>query len=293
MLIRQRTILSLLSEANRLLSRTVFVKLMFLLRKETPLRNDPAFYDFLPYKYGPFSFALYRELSILRQNGYVAPEENQISLSHEMLDVVDAEIGKLPEATHEAVTSVMDRYGGLSQENLVGHVYSKYPWYASKSQLTIPRRTSFAGVERAKPAVYTAGYQGKSVDSFFNGILQRGIDVVIDVRANPISRKYGFSRRHLNEITRKLGLGYYHVPELGIPSSYRANLDGYESYQQLLNLYKHQMLPQVGVSITEVGRLMQQKPSVLVCVEKDVRCCHRSRLAEAVSRVCGLKVTHL
>lgn len=293
MLNRQKTVLGLLREANRPLSRTVFVKLSFLLHKETSLEEDPTFYDFLPYKYGPFSFTLYRELSNLRQNGYVAPEENQIALSDGTLDAIDAEIGKLPQAARAAVASVMEQYGQLSQEKLVEHVYSKYPWYATKSQLRAARLASLPVVGKAKPAVYTAGYQGKSVDSFFNDILKRGIDVVIDVRANPISRKYGFSRRHLTEITRKLGLGYYHVPELGIPSSYRANLNGYESYQRLLNLYKHEMLPQVAPSITEVARIMRQKPSVLVCVEKDVRCCHRSRLAEAVSGTSGLKVAHL
>lgn len=293
MLTRQKVVLALLREANRPLSRTVFVKLSFLLRKETSLEEDPIFYDFLPYKYGPFSFTLYRELSNLRQNGYVAPEENQIALSWEMLDVIDEEIGKLPQATRKAVASVMKQYGRLSQEKLVEHVYSRYPWYALNSQLAIRRSASCPVVEKVRLAVYTAGYQGKSTDSFFNDILKRGIDVVIDVRANPISRKYGFSRRHLNEITTKLGLGYYHVPELGIPSSYRLNLNGYESYQRLLNLYKHEMLPPLGTSIADVGRLMRQKPSVLVCFERDARFCHRSRLAEAVSRASGLKVAHL
>ena len=79
----------------------------------------------------------------------------------------------------------------------------------------------------------------------------------------------------------------------GIPGSYRANLDGYESYQRLLDLYETRMLTTVAADIATVGQLMRQTPSVLVCFEKEVRCCHRSRLAEAVSGKSGLQVIHL
>ena len=47
------------------------MKLVFLLRHETCLKDVPSFYDFVPYKFGPFSFTLYRELERLQQNGYV------------------------------------------------------------------------------------------------------------------------------------------------------------------------------------------------------------------------------
>lgn len=293
MLVRQKTVLTLLRQARKPLSPTVFVKLVFLLRNETAIQNDSTFYDFVPYKYGPFSFALYRELGSLRQNGYVTPEENQIAVSNKMLEIIEETTDRLPETTRQAVTSVVDQYGGLSQETLVKDVYSRYPWYAINSRLADAHFVHSYRPKKAKPAIYTSGYEGKSVDSFFNDLLKRGIDVVIDVRANPISRKYGFSKRHLSEITKKLGLTYYHLPNLGIPSSYRVNLNGYESYQRLLHLYEQRMLPALGVDISDVGELMRQRPSVLVCVEKDVRCCHRSRLADAVSRECGLQVAHL
>ena len=37
---------------------------MFLLRMETELKQLSSFYDFVPYKYGPYSFALYRDLTV-------------------------------------------------------------------------------------------------------------------------------------------------------------------------------------------------------------------------------------
>ena len=65
MLRRQRAILKLLSTAGGSLSATQVQKLLFLLRQETFLRSDSAFYDFLPYKYGPYSFAANREIEAL------------------------------------------------------------------------------------------------------------------------------------------------------------------------------------------------------------------------------------
>lgn len=293
MLIRQKIILSLLARAGKPLSPTVFVKLMFLLRHETELKKDRTFYDFVPYRFGPFSFALYWELGSLRQNGYVTPEEDRIALCHRTRSLAAEKTEELPASVNEAVASVVARYGRLSQRALVRDVYARYPWYATNSELPEGRSDSTICPKKVPPAVYTAGYEGKSIDAFFNELLRKGIEVVVDVRANPVSRKYGFSRKRFSDIARKLGVEYRHVPSLGIPSSARAHLSDYVSYQRLLRRYESTMLPLLNGEIGAVAQLMRERPAALVCVEKDVRCCHRSRLADAVSRENHLQVVHL
>ncbi len=293
MLIRQKTVLALLSRANKPLSPTVFVKLAFLLRQETGLKNELTFYDFVPYKYGPFSFALYRELTNLRRDGYVTPDEERVALCERTVGLSEEKIGELPAAFHEAVDQIVGRYGEKSQTELVKDVYTRYRWYATNSELTSLCPDSLVHMKKACPAVYTAGYEGKSVDAFFNYLLKNGIRLIIDVRANPVSRRYGFSKRQFSEIARRLGLDYRHMPDLGIPSKYRVDLSDFDSYQRLLKKYEQEMIPKLGDEIDEVGKLMEETPAVLVCVEKDVRCCHRSRLADAVSRKTGLEVKHI
>lgn len=293
MLMRQKTLLDMLRQAGTSLPPTVFVKLMFLLRHETVVGSDPAFYDFLPYKYGPFSFTLYRELACLRQSGHVNPEEDAISLraAHPSRDEAQA---AAPHAfVQAAVSDVLGRYGRMRQDTLIGLVYTRYPWYALNSELPQRSLASVGPPPKAAPAVYTVGYEGKSVDAFFNDLIKRGIAVVVDVRANPVSRKYGFSRMRLAEISKRLGLEYRHMPSLGIPSSARADLSDFASYQRLLHRYEHAMLPERSVDIADLGSLMRSRPSALLCVEKDVRCCHRSRLASAVAEVTGLEVVHI
>ena len=53
------------------------------------------------------------------------------------------------------------------------------------------------------------------------------------------------------------------------------------------------MLPTLEDEINQVGDLMQKLPAIFVCVEKDFKCCHRSRLAKAVSLKTGMEISHL
>ena len=117
--------------------------------------------------------------------------------------------------------------------------------------------------------------------------------MIIDVRANPFSRKYGFAQKSMRGIADKLSLEYQHFPELGIPGNLRLNLSDYNSYQQLLDLYETQLLPRCYRHVLKLSVLMKDKPSVLVCMEKDVDCCHRSRLAKAVAETSALPIVHL
>ena len=71
MLRRQRIILKLLSSAASGISATQLQKYVFLLREETFLRNDTTFYEFVPYKFGPYSFAAQREVETLTSYGYI------------------------------------------------------------------------------------------------------------------------------------------------------------------------------------------------------------------------------
>ena len=292
MLIRHRIILALLTRVPEPLTRTFFVKLVFLLRHETALKNVASFYDFVPYKYGPFSFTLYRDIELLRQDGYVTTGD-EIALCEHSLNQTQRETEKLAASMASAVSDIVDQYGARSQNILVRDIYRKYPWFALNSELPERNLVSTQHPERAKPAVYTAGYEGKSVDAFFNDLLSHGIDALIDVRANPSSRKYGFSKRRLGQLCDRLELEYRHIPSLGIPSSARVGLGSHASYQLLLSRYEQSMLPQHSAEVKELGCFMRQKPSVLVCMEKDVQSCHRSRLAKAVADSTGLEVIHL
>jgi uncharacterized protein (DUF488 family) len=292
-LTRQKILLALLGNVRGTLSPTVFVKMVFLLRQETILRSDPTFYDFVPYKFGPFSFGLYRELSLLRHQGLVSPEEDRVALSRGNGVQPCKNPQALPSAALSAVSEILTSYGDVDQETLLTMVYSRYPWYTTRTERRGFQRPPVVRACDAPHVIYTAGYEGKSVDGFLNELLKVGIEAILDVRANPISRKYGFARKSLCEIATKLGITYHHLPKLGIPSAERQHLGTSASYESLLHRYERQMLPRQHDELNGLLALLRAKPSVLVCVEKDPLRCHRERLARVAGRLSAFPIVHL
>lgn len=293
MLKRQKVILDVLREAGQPLSPIHFVKVLFLLRNEPSFCDDRTFYEFVPYRDGPFSFALYRELNALRRDGYVSDSSDKISLAGRMRTIAIQETNGLSRFERQAIARVVATNVGLPQRDLLRSVYGRFPWYAWMTEF--PELVPADAPQRpvATVAVYTVGYEGKSVDGFFNHLLASGISAIIDVRANPISRKYGFAKKSISEIARKLGLTYHHIPELGIQGSQRASLTDYRSYQRLLDRYETEMLPGCRPAVERAVDLLRQQPSAFLCMEKDVSCCHRGRLAKLAAGISNLPIIHL
>ncbi len=226
---RQRMILALLDHAGGPIQNTMLVKLAFLLREETAIGRDRTFYGFVPYKQGPFSFGLYRELEILERDGYVDRGKQSIGLAARTRKLSLDQIERLSPAQSDAVATVVKEYGSKQRTSLLRTVYSRYPWYASKSELAQYVPKDVPAPPKREPAAYTIGYEGKSVDGFFNGLLASGMEGILDVRANPVSRKYGFAKRSMSRIAEHLGLAYLHMPELGITGNHRVGLSDFDS----------------------------------------------------------------
>lgn len=293
MLNRQRLILALLDRAGGPLQHTMLVKLAFLLGQETLVEQDQSFYRFVPYRHGPFSFGLYRELDTLARDGYLARGERSVSLCDRTRRLREDQVERLSRGQAEAVESVVQRYGRRTRPALLRDVYRRYPWYAIKSELGDYLPDDLPVPARREVAAYTVGYEGKSVDEFFNDLLAAGMTGVLDVRANPVSRKYGFAKRSMSGIAESLGLSYFHLPALGITGERRTNLSDFESYQRLLDEYETTMLPQLTSEVRKAASLLRSQPLALLCMERDVRCCHRGRLADRIAEEGGLHVTHL
>ncbi|TQK97553.1 helix-turn-helix protein [Streptomyces puniciscabiei] len=72
------------------------------------------------------------------------------------------------------------------------------------------------------PGLWSAGYEGRDIDSFVASLLDSRIDVVADVRLTPISRKKGFSKTRLGQALAEAGIEYTHLRGLGNPKENRA-----------------------------------------------------------------------
>jgi len=289
MLRRQRTILRLLTTADRAVSATQLQKYVFLLREETFLGQDGAFYEFLPYKFGAYSFAAQREIEALTVYGYLDFTAHHVGIT----SLGRKEASQVDNDTSRAVLTIVSKYGKTPLKALLRDIYGRYPWYASKSELKDLVPQNAPKLKTAEIAVYTMGYEERSVDGFFNKLLRAGIRRIIDVRANPTSRKYGFARSSLSSLSGKLGLDYCHYPELGITSEKRRGVQTFSEFQELFGYYERQILPAKSDSVAKVGEMVKKIPSVLVCMEKEAVDCHRGRLAVRIAHLTGLNIVHL
>ena len=283
MFIRQKIILSLIDQMGGQTSRRLLVKLAFLLGKEARIKN---FYEFVPYHYGPFSFTLYHELEMLGRNGYILFQPSKDGIQR-FKDVV---MPPIDFALKSTIINFSEKYSTLSAETVVESVYSDYPWFTINAEAVENRRENRPN---GKCAVYTAGYEGLQIDGFLNILLEAGIERVIDVRHNPVSRRYGFHKSTLSSLCQKLNIKYRHVPEVGIPSELRANLRQPSDYIPLFQNYEREVLPAQPEAIQKIAVWIKSEPSVLVCMEANPDFCHRSHLAGQIANHTKLMIQDL
>lgn len=131
-------------------------------------------------------------LSLVRDGLLEAPNESTWRLTPAASRFHDA----LPRSLREDVSCIMEKYGQLSIERLLGSVYHRYPWFTVNSR-DVRRRTQSRPL--VDPAVYTAGYEGLSVEELLDTLMRAGVRRLLDVRANPVSRRYGFHKSTLND----------------------------------------------------------------------------------------------
>lgn len=196
----------------------------------------------------------------------------------------------LPKALRNDVSFVMEEYGRLSTDQLINAIYQRYPWFTVNSK-NILRRGQHRPV--AETAVYTMGYEGLSVEAFLDELMRSGVRRMLDVRSNPVSRRYGFHGRTLRGLCGRLGFEYLHIPELGIRSEDRRGLNSASDYEALFVDYRQEVTSRQVGAVRRVARALSQEPGVLVCMEADPSSCHRSHLAKLIAPVAELPVVHL
>lgn len=149
-----------------------------------------------------------------------------------------------------------------------------------------------AKIHDDSPAFFTIGYEGRSFEHYLNRLIRNNVRMLCDVRKNPVSRKYGFSKTTLSKALRELGVGYKHVPELGIDSEKRRGLRSQSDYNRLFDDYETSVLKQNEDTLEKIHDLFKQyKRLAITCFEADYGRCHRSRIAVALSRRPGWRFT--
>ena len=283
---RQRVLLRFLSkQANYEIGRTTLMKWLFLYSQAQV--TSVSRYDFVPYKYGPFSFEAFRDMQYTLAR-FIELGEDSVQLRRDCVAEAMEQGLRIPKRECQTVEEIWLNYHHLNQEALLDFVYSKFPWYASRSE----RVKSSLDLPIAKPAVYSVGYEGRSIDAFFTLLLSSGIQEILDVRRNAYSHKYGFLSHSLTRISSQLHIVYTHIPELGIASEFRKDLDEPGAHKRLFDQYDEDLKSKPDF-LENAARILRLRSTALLCFEAEPHLCHRSRLAVHLSAMTGLPISHL
>jgi len=289
---RQQFLLFFLKELNEPLTATEFQKLLFLYLTQ----NNLPYYEFVPYLYGGFSIQAGEDISTLQAMGWLADTNGKIQYAG---GNVLSDISLPFEGFESSISGQLPKVRG---NRLIKLVYEKYPYFAINSR-TAESIMDIEGITRinavkeqfkqTKQMLFTIGYEGISVEHYLNTLIKNDIRVLCDVRNNPLSRKFGFSKNSLQKYLGNIGIEYVHIPELGISSEKRNNLNSDDDYQNLFKNYKTSLSKRLEYLDKLHQLLVSKKRIALTCFEHDPSNCHRHVIRDFLKKTYNVETADL
>lgn len=283
---RRKILLALLETFDNKIEKISLQKLLMLVTKQ---QQKPGFY-FVPYKFGCFSFQANADLNTMIKYNQVILEGNYwVKTDNEKY------LLNLKERDRQAIRYVKLQFGSKNTDELIKYTYVKFPYFALNSTIAKERLShdEYQKVIESQPKsdkiiLYTIGYEGISLEEYLNKLILNDIKMLCDVRKNSVSMKFGFSKSQLQNACEGVGVKYVHIPELGINSDKRQELNTQTDYDNLFSLYRSETLSQTIEIQEKLLTLLQEKERIaLTCFEANIYQCHRKHLADAIVKLPG------
>lgn len=281
MFYRRKIILALIELLGGEVKKLRFQKLLFLYATK---KKEPE-YDFIPYKFGCYSYSANADMNAMVKRGILSETEDLY------VKLNQTEFYKeLKQEDQKLLQEVISDYGEMSSSALIKHTYINFPFYAIRSTIAhdvLPEKL-YERVEEAKPqyqqsALFTIGYQGISLEKYLKRLIENDVKLLVDVRKNALSMKFGFSKTLLKRYCNSVGIEYIHIPEVGIESDKRKELKTQEDYDDLFMKYRQTTLANTQDAQLKILELVKEyKRIALTCFEADPIQCHRTQLAESI-----------
>jgi len=282
MFYRRKIILALIESQNGSIEKIALQKLLFLFSKQ---QKKPE-YDFVPYHFGCFSFSASADLKAMVKHGFLNEDNKRFN----KLDKSNY-TSKLTPNDKKTLGEIKNLYGKLSGNALMKHTYLNFHYYAinSKAAKGLLNVEQYQKIIDARPfnsstILFTIGYEGISLEEYLNRLIKNDVRLLIDVRNNPMSMKFGFSKSQIQKYCESIDIDYMHIPEVGIESKQRQELNSQKEYDNLFKIYKATTLTKTEFYQEQILKLLEKKKRVaLTCFEANICQCHRKHLAEAIT----------
>lgn len=287
---RRKYILALIQEFGGSLDNLNLQKLLFLATR----KQDKKAFDFVPYKYGCFSFQANQDLSTMIKLGNVEKDDKKWNC----IDKTNYK-SQLKREDIASLNWTYNAYADFTAEDLIKETYRKYPFFAIKSRIAkrVLTNEELAKVNAQKrkydePMFFTIGYEGITLETYLNKLIINDVRLLVDVRKNSFSMKYGFSKSQLQNACEGLDIEFIHIPQLGIESQERKELHSLVDYKNLFDNYKKTTLKENKDYLVELKELCEKHKRVAItCFEKEVCMCHRGVVAKELGNLKGWNIT--
>lgn len=148
-----------------------------------------------------------------------------------------------------------------------------------------------SGLRTGPGTIYTIGYEGRTPEAFSLDLETNGIRRLIDVREIAFSRKPGFSSGRLSQFLAGRGIEYIHIRVLGSPKAIRDEFKHNDDFDSFADAYRRHLVQQTE-SLNLLLESALEKPTAIMCFERDPARCHRSIIASELQEH-GLSVKNL
>lgn len=290
MFYRRKIVLALMEALPGEMEKIRLHKLLFLFGQG----KQDAEYDFIPYKFGSYSYSLAADLHAMEGRGILTGTSTNYT-------AVNAKgyLATLKEPDRQLILRVVNAYGKMTNHQLMKHTYINFPYYAIHSEVAgnILDATQLNAVHASKPTnsgmvLYTIGYEGVSIEAYLNKLLAQDVKMLVDVRDRPQSMKFGFSKKRLAAYCESVGIQYRHFHEVGIVPEKRRTLATQSDYDALFEEYRKNNLPRTTTTQLEIRELLKEHERIaLTCFEAHECQCHRKPLAESIASLNGSNYT--
>lgn len=289
MFYRRKIILALIQLFGNEIEKIRFQKLLFLLSR---LESNPT-YDFIPYKYGCYSYSANADIKAMVTRDLLEETEKTLRKTDKKNYLAELKVFDLA-----SLTEIKRLYGTMTNTGLVKHTYVNYPYYSVNSLIAqdVLTQEQLSNAQNAitksedEIVLYTIGYEGISLEAYLNKLIKNDVRLLVDVRRNALSQKYGFSKTLLKRVCESVGIAYIHIPEVGIVSEKRQELNTQSDYDKLFHEYKQTTIQETSEYQKNILNLLDKyKRIALTCFEADICQCHRKPLAEAIANLKDFK----
>jgi uncharacterized protein (DUF488 family) len=141
--------------------------------------------------------------------------------------------------------------------------------------------------------LHTVGYEGRVQDGLLDLLAAAGVTTLLDVRAVPMSRKPGFSKRILGASAEARGIRYCHIPALGTPKPGRQAARAGRAADMAAIFNTHMDTEAARTGLAQAVQIAAGGGVCLLCFEHDPALCHRRIVADLIAAETGQPITHL